>query len=139
MAGYIPIPEVERDSAEKYDTLVPVSVNWYVIFQYVLTAIGIVFFLFNIQQLTLPVKLLASTLVMMGVWTTGGLLEKKKKLYGLEYSRLFLSWLVICHLLSDTAYLYTIIFGGGAILFISYVWLWQFRHSYIHKVITHQN
>jgi alkylglycerol monooxygenase len=131
MAAYIPVPDVARDSLQKFDTLVPISVNWYVIFQYVLTATGIVFFLFNIQQLTLPAKLLASTLVLAGVWTTGGLLEKKKEYYRLEYFRLFLSWLVICYLLFNTSYLYAIIFGGIGIMIISYTWLWHFRYSYL--------
>lgn len=132
-AGYIPVPEVERTSVQKYDTIVPLSVNWYVIFQYVLTAIGIVFFLFNIHQLNISIKILAAALVMFAVWTTGGLLEKKKWLYGLEYFRLPLTGLVIGYLLSTTVNLYAIIIGGTFILMISYLWLWQFRNVYIRE------
>jgi len=133
LAGYIPIPEVDRDKLQKYDTLVPVSVNWYVIFQYALTAIGIIFFLFNISQLGISIKILAAALVMFAVWTTGGLFEKRKWLYWLEYLRLCLTWLILCSLLSTSAYLNVMIFGGVTILLISYVWLWQFRRSYIHN------
>ena len=131
MSAYIPVPEVERETVQKFDTLVPISVNWYVIFQYVLTATGIVFFLFNINQLALSVKLVAAVLVMVAVFSSGGLLEKKRWMYWLEYIRLLITWVVVCYLLYATAYQDLMIYAGAALLMISWFWLWQFRQAYV--------
>ncbi len=137
MAAYIPVPEVDRDQVQKFDKMVPKSVNWYVIFQYVLTAAGIVFFLFNINQLTLPLKLVVSALVMLEVFTTGGLLEKKKWLYRVEFVRLLVSGIVIYYLLAASPHLNIIMTGVAAILIVSYSSLWQFRHAYMSNDIEH--
>jgi len=130
MAAYVSVPEVERTSLKKYDTIVPLSVNWYVIFQYVLTAIGIVFFLFNINQLSLLVKLMAALLVMMAVWTAGGLFEKNRWLYLVEYTRLLLSVAALFFLLQGSLYLEIVMAGCAVAVIISFCWLWQFREVY---------
>ena len=57
LGGYRPAPEVDKLSYKKYDTPAPMSLNLYVLFQYILCLIGTAIFLNKADQFNLGEKI----------------------------------------------------------------------------------
>jgi alkylglycerol monooxygenase len=90
MGGYRPAPEVDKATYHKYDTPAPVSLNLYVLFQYVLCLIATALFLRSADTFTLEEKAVITILISIVVVNCGVLFETKKWVVWSEWIRIIL-------------------------------------------------
>jgi hypothetical protein len=74
--GYRRAPDVDVDNFKKYDTPSPLSLNLYVLFQYLLCLTGTALFLFNESIFSLSEKGFITMLVTVTVVNCGVLFEQ---------------------------------------------------------------
>jgi len=87
LGGYQPAPPI-ASSYHKYETSVPLRVNYYVLFQYVL-CLGITsWFLFNEKNLSLSEKAVVAALITWWVMNCGVLFEMKQWIWLAEWARI---------------------------------------------------
>ncbi|TAF63600.1 MAG: fatty acid hydroxylase family protein [Cytophagales bacterium] len=129
MAGYVPIPEVQRDKTPKYDTYSPTTVNYYVLFQYLITTVYIATYLFSQNEMAMTPKIVGAALIVIACLNMGGLFEKKKWSYWIEWLRFPMSIALL--VVVFTIPMYVLWLNIGAML-ISWAWLFSFR-GYLQK------
>jgi alkylglycerol monooxygenase len=120
-SGYVFNPEKYR----KFDTSVPKSMNYYVLFQYVITLGGATFLLFNTGALTLAEKLISVSLVIISIVNYSNLFEAKKYGISVEVGRILLTVVVLlCWF-----HLSTPLFAGAYVAWVgvSCCWLYLIR------------
>ena len=132
LAAYRPFPEVSRATYPKFDTTVPASVNFYVLFQYLLMTGATLPFLKTQDSLDLWLKSLIALLIGFAVINFGWFFEGRKQAYFAESVRLLLSaglatWVFV----SQGAALW-LSAGVGVLLLISFAWL-LFNFRNLHK------
>lgn len=129
LGGYRPAPAIDTARYQKYDTPVPLQVNYYVLFQYILCLIATSFFLFNEKQFSITEKAVAASIISWWVVNCGVLFEQKKWIWYAEWIRLFLFGSIIITL----AYLWhgSIIFYllGAAYMAISGFWFYLIHQN----------
>jgi alkylglycerol monooxygenase len=86
--GYRRAPDVDVDNFKKYDTPSPLSLNLYVLFQYLLCLTGTALFLFNESIFSLSEKGFITMLVTVTVVNCGVLFEQKKWVKWAEWFRI---------------------------------------------------
>jgi sterol desaturase/sphingolipid hydroxylase (fatty acid hydroxylase superfamily) len=130
MGGYRAAPPVDKSSYKKYETPAGVSLNWYVLFQYVLCLAGTSMFLFNASKFSLPEKILITSLVSIVVVNCGVLFEQRAWIKWAEWTRIILyplllsaftywnGWPVWWHLVSFTY------------LLISFTWFYSLQKQH---------
>ncbi|MES2731053.1 MAG: sterol desaturase family protein [Bacteroidota bacterium] len=131
MGGPIPIPEVDRTLYRKYDPSSPKPLNYYVLFQFVVTLVGASVFLFTVGKLDLTTKALSSLLIIWAIMHCGGLFELRNWVYLLEWLRLTVSCLVIGFLVKEhlpSALLIPVLVGFWL---ISAAWLARLRRLWV--------
>lgn len=117
LGGYRAAPEVDKTTYKKYDTPSALTLNLYVLFQYILCLAGTAYFLNNASKFTLEEKAYITVLISIVVVNCGVLFENRKWVIYAEWIRIMLypsivfmlvyvgqftsSWWVI----SSTAYL----------------------------------
>lgn len=89
LGGYRPAGEVNPDNYRKYDTPSPLSLNLYVLFQYVLCLIGTALFLFNASEFSLSERVFITLLITVTVVNCGVLFEQRKWVKWAEWIRIF--------------------------------------------------
>jgi alkylglycerol monooxygenase len=77
LGGYQAPPEVDKTSYKKYDQPSGMSLNLYVLFQYVLCITGTALFLFNTAKFTLSEKAFIAVLIAIVVVNCGVMFENK--------------------------------------------------------------
>jgi len=90
LGGYRAVPEVDRASYKKYDTPSPLSLNLYVLFQYVLCLAGTALFLFNATKFSLGEKAFITVLISVVVVNCGVLFENRKWVRYAEWIRIII-------------------------------------------------
>jgi alkylglycerol monooxygenase len=90
LGGYRAAPEVDKSSYKKYDTPSPMSLNLYVLFQYVLCLVGTSMFLYFQREFSFSEKLLITTLVAIVVVNCGVLFENRPWVKWSEWIRIVL-------------------------------------------------
>lgn len=125
MAVYHPIPDVNRDNYQKFDTSAIQGVNYYVLFQYALLTLATFPFLQFQAQLDWGQKGLIALLIGLTVVNFGWLFESRTWAYRLEAIRLVICagvgiWLLLP--LAGGAW-----FAGSisAVTVLSLGWLWR--------------
>ncbi|HEU5148177.1 MAG TPA: sterol desaturase family protein [Chryseosolibacter sp.] len=88
LGGYSAAPEVSPETVQKYDTPSPVSLNLYVLFQYILCLAGTALFLFHANDFTLTEKVIITALITITVVNCGVLFEQRKWVRGAEWLRI---------------------------------------------------
>ncbi|KAB7729053.1 sterol desaturase family protein [Rudanella paleaurantiibacter] len=129
MAVYHPIPDVSRESYQKFDTEVPQGVNYYVLFQYTLLVLATFPFLQFQGQLGWGEKGAIALLIGMTVVNFGFFFEGRPWAYRFEAFRLLAcTGLGVWLLLPIPAGLWVAgaVGGLGA---ISLVWLWRLSRT----------
>ncbi len=126
-------PEVDRTHYHKFDTQSPISVNWYVFFQYSLTFVGSAFFAFSQENWDWTTRILVVTVLCWGILNAGGLFESRKWIYRLEYLRLIFTSGLIAFLLFNTEWFNLMVVSSSAVIFISFVWLYLIRNNFQEK------
>jgi alkylglycerol monooxygenase len=88
LGGYRQAPAVDPKAYTKYNTPSPLSLNLYVLFQYVLCLGGTSLFLFNVSKFSLGEKLLIASLITLVVVNCGVLFEQRKWVRPAEWMRI---------------------------------------------------
>ena len=129
MAVYHPIPDVSRDTYEKFDTSVAPAVNYYVLFQYALLTLATFPFLQFQGQLGWGQKVMIAGLIGLTVVNFGWLFESKRWAYWLEAVRLVAcAGVVIGFMLALPPGLpwgVWVASAVGGLGLLSLVWLWR--------------
>ncbi|HET9487488.1 MAG TPA: sterol desaturase family protein [Chryseosolibacter sp.] len=132
LGGYRPAPEVDREHFRKYDTPSPLSLNLYVLFQYILCLIGTGIFLNNADKFSLGDQSLITLLVTVTVVNCGVLFEQRKWVKWSEWIRIFTYPLLLSIL---TALLdWPVLFQGLSFLYflISFIWFYSLQRQHEH-------
>ena len=90
LGGYRPAPANDPARYQKYDTPSPVSLNYYVLFQYILCLVGTALFLFNQSKFSMAEKAIIAILISMVVVNCGVLFEAKPWVKIAEWVRIIL-------------------------------------------------
>lgn len=88
LGGYRAAPEVDKASYRKYETPSPLSLNLYVLFQYVLCLAGTSMFLFQAGQFSLGQKAFITILISIVVINCGVLFENRSWVKWTEWARI---------------------------------------------------
>lgn len=125
LGGYRNAPDVDKRKYAKYDTPVPLQINYYVLFQYVLCLTATSLFLFNEKSFNLTEKGLAALLISWWVMNSGVLFEQKKWIWTAEWIRIILFSLALA-LATYSFNLHLIVYGIAVAYFvISSIWFFQ--------------
>ena len=121
-------PEITPDIAVKYNTVIPVKLNYYVLVQFVIILGLASLFLFTYESYDLTTGLIFMALILFSITSIGMILEANRKAYVIEIGRLlftvvFYVLMVQQNILHDPNYMGLIgliVFALGSILvFIS--------------------
>jgi alkylglycerol monooxygenase len=132
LGGYRAAPEVDKKSYRKYDPPSTLSLNLYVLFQYLICLTGTAVFLFKAGSIAMPMKILISLAVSLMVVNCGVLFEQRNWVKWSEWFRVFAypaalayftvlyDWPVFFHLLAFVYFL------------ISSCWFFMIQRKYEH-------
>jgi alkylglycerol monooxygenase len=87
LGGYRSAPQVDKSSYHKFETPSSLSLNLYVLFQYVICLAGTAWFLFKAGQFTLAEKSFFTVLISITVVNCGVLFEQRKWVVWSEWIR----------------------------------------------------
>lgn len=90
MGGYRPAPPIDVAQYTKYNTTVPMQVNYYVLFQYALCLGATSWFLFNEKNFDLAGKAAVAIMIAWWVMNCGVLFEMKRWIWRAEALRLMI-------------------------------------------------
>jgi sterol desaturase/sphingolipid hydroxylase (fatty acid hydroxylase superfamily) len=90
LGGYRSAPDVDKATYHKYESPAPVSMNFYVIFHYILCLVGTAWFLFNADKFTLGEKGIFTVLISVTVVNLGVLFEHRTWVIWSEWIRIVL-------------------------------------------------
>ena len=132
LGGYRPAPEIDPSSFRKYDTPSPVSLNLYVLFQYLLCLSGTALFLFNAATFSLAGKGFITLLITITVVNCGVLFEQRKWVKWSEWIRilsypLLLSALTVWMDWPDWLHLVSLLY-----FLISATWFYSLQRQHEH-------
>ncbi|MCB0489972.1 MAG: sterol desaturase family protein [Cyclobacteriaceae bacterium] len=88
LGGYRAAPSIDRTTYHKYETPAPVSLNYYVLFQYVLCLVGTALFLFNQSKFLIGEKVFFTVIISIVVVNCGVLFENKTWVRWAEWIRI---------------------------------------------------
>jgi alkylglycerol monooxygenase len=132
MGGYRAAPPVDKGTYQKYNPPSTLSLNLYVLFQYLICLTGTAVFLFNSGALSMSIKILLATAISLMVVNCGVLFEQRPWVKYSEWFRIISYPLV----LSVFTYLYdwSFLFHGIAFLYflISSFWFFSIQRKYAH-------
>jgi sterol desaturase/sphingolipid hydroxylase (fatty acid hydroxylase superfamily) len=132
MGGYRAAPEVDSSTYRKYDTPSPLSLNLYVLFQYLLCLGGTAMFLFNAGQFSLAEQAFITVLISIVVVNCGVLFEQRKWVKWAEWIRIFtypLLLSILTYLLGWDLWLYGV---SIAYFLISFTWFYSLHKQHEH-------
>lgn len=125
--GYIKesLAPVSQPSYKKYDTDVTDYVNYYVLFQYVITLAGATLFLINAGKLDFIPKLIACGLIILSIVNYSSLFESKKYALVFEIARIsIVASTLLAYFQLNTPALVSVIASWSA---ISIFWLFKIK------------
>ena len=120
-------PEVDREVYAKFDTKTPAVVNWYVLFQYLVTLGGTAYFMFNADKMNWSFKGLGVVLILFSILTPGYLFERRKWAVPTECTRLLIVSGIILPLVYHTSFFVPISVGLGVNLLLATLWLYKIQ------------
>tara|TARA_R110002020_G_scaffold238224_1_gene450679 strand:+ start:172 stop:1371 length:1200 start_codon:yes stop_codon:yes gene_type:complete len=135
LGGYRAPQEIEPDY-QKFDTVVPPSMNWYVLAQYIFVLLLTGFFLFKVESFSWLPKVLVSTLI---IWTTvsfSGVFEKRNWYLPQEVLRILAFSAVVFFLIQSLLPLPVLVGISAVYCLASFFWLWKNQQlkSQIHSI-----
>ena len=125
LGGYRAAPEVDQASYRKYETPVPVQINYYVLFQYIICLIATSLFLFKQTEFALSEKVIAAALISWWVVNCGVLFEQKHWVWIAEWMRVILfssALLILTYFFQLNSFYYGV---ALAYLATSGIWFYQ--------------
>ena len=124
LGGYRAPKEIEANF-QKFDTVVPSVMNWYILFQYILVLVLTGFFLFKVDQFDWLTKTGVSLLI---IWTTvsfSGVFEKRSWYFPQEIIRVLVFATTLYFFLQGIISLPLLLSSLGLYTFASLFWLWK--------------
>lgn len=88
MGGYQSVPEIDKNTYKKFDTMTPTPLNLYVLFQYVLALVATAFFLFQQEGFATWEKVAFVGSIIFTITNCGALFEMKNWVWVLEKVRI---------------------------------------------------
>ena len=136
LGGYRAAPEVDKLAYKKYDTPAPMSLNLYVLFQYILCLIGTAIFLNKADQFTMGEKIFITSLICIVVVNSGVLFEQRTWAKYSEWIRIILYPLLLAVLTYNNAWSSLLYILAGAYFIVSISWFYaiQRKNVYIQMV-----
>jgi alkylglycerol monooxygenase len=133
LGGYRPAPEVDKVTYKKYDTPAPMSLNLYVLFQYILCLIATALFLNKAGQFSLDEKFFITALICIVVVNSGVLFEQRTWAKYSEWIRIIVYPLLLTTLTYMNSWSSLLYILAGAYFVISITWFYtiQRRNVYI--------
>lgn len=136
LGGYRPAPEVDPATHRKYDTPSPLSLNLYVLFQYILCLAGTAIFLFNAEQFSLAGQAFIALLITITVVNCGVLFEQRKWVKRAEWARI-ISYPVLLSSLTFSFDFAKWYHGISLVYFaISFVWFYFLQREHEHLQVA---
>lgn len=136
LGGYRPAPEIDSRSFNKFNTPSPLSLNLYVLFQYVLCLAGTAAFLFRAGEFTLGEQAFFTILITLTVVNCGVLFEGRRWVWWAEWLRI-VSYPLLLGIFTYTFDLPGWYFGlSGAYLIISSYWFYTLQRQHEHLQVT---
>lgn len=132
LGGYRTAPDVDKATYHKYDTPAPLSLNLYVLFQYVLCLVGTSLFLFNASRFSLGEKALFTVLISVVVVNCGVLFENRTWVKWSEWTRIVVYPLLLG--LATWRFELNLVYYGIAVAYfaISFVWFYSITRNQVH-------
>ena len=121
------VKEVTPASYHKYDTTIPMGLNYYILFHYLLILGGTTAFLFMAKDLTMWLSILVAALVIISIIDLGGLFEKRKWVWVLENVRVLLVSVGLPLLFAGHPLFGWMILASAVHLLVSTIWLARYR------------
>ena len=122
--GYRAPEEVTADKVKIFDTEIPLGLNYYILFQYLLLLIITSAFLFNLNRFDRMEQAIIAGFILVTISSIGGIFDKRRWVYSLEIIR-FLILIVGFYLLLPHARIY--FWLGLLLVLISVFWLGGYR------------
>ena len=88
MGGPLTPQPITPEQQKKYDTAIPMGLNYYILFQYALILLGTTVFLLNEGTIGVALKTIGIVLIVIAILNLGGIFERKRWALPLEYLRL---------------------------------------------------
>ncbi len=118
---------VTTQSFHKYETQIPMSLSYYVLLQYFIVLTGTTLFLFNAENMNIPLQIAVAGLIIFSIINMGAIFEKRKWVWFAELIRLG-SLPILFVLLFDIATVMWVVTAISALLFVlSSVWITRYR------------
>jgi alkylglycerol monooxygenase len=132
LGGYRAAPAVDKTTYQKYDPPSTMSLNLYVLLQYMLCLVGTSLFLFNAGKMNLGEKVFLTALICLTVVNSGVLFEQRTWVRYSEWIRvisypLILIALTLLNDWSPIFHLVAIVYG-----IVSSSWLFSLQKKYAH-------
>jgi alkylglycerol monooxygenase len=133
MGGYRSAPEIDRSSYKKYTTPAPIALNYYVLFQYIVSLIGTSLFLFNQSKFSMTEKGVIAVMISIVVVNCGVLFENKPWVRVAEWIRIIIYPVVLIAvaLFYQLSILYSFI--AVAYLLVSTTWFYLLSKIHVAK------
>lgn len=135
LGGPRSVPDVHRETYHKYETPSPLSLNYYVLFQYTVCLAGTSLFLFNQKKFNMGEKAIIAILISIVVVNCGVLFENKPWVKISEWIRIILYPAALIGLVVINHWPLPYAIGAGLYLLVSVVWFSSlFRNGRAAKV-----
>ncbi|MCH7515147.1 MAG: sterol desaturase family protein [Bacteroidetes bacterium] len=125
LGGYQAAPPVDKHHFEKFDTRSFPAVNYYVLFQFILTLAGTAFFLFNKSSFNLNESAFIVFLIIITIVNCGALFEFKNWVLSAEKVRITLFTGIMIFLSFANAWDVMLLTTGLVYFLVSMVWLFN--------------
>ncbi|MCB0688657.1 MAG: sterol desaturase family protein [Saprospiraceae bacterium] len=133
LGGYRSPKELEKKEVHVYDTTIPLGLNYYILFQY-LVILGITsLFLFNVKEFSRIEQIIISVFIILTIVSIGGIFEKRRWAYFLEILR-FLLFIFGLYLI--VPFQLILISLSISLSLISIVWIYQYKTLFHFKQQT---
>ena len=136
MGGPRAVPDIDSASYQKYDTPSPLSLNLYVLFQYVLCLAGTAIFLFNADDFSTGEQVFITILISITVVNCGVLFEQRKWVKWAEWARI-IAYPILLSALTFTFQLSNWNHGISLVyLLISFTWFYSLQRQHEHLQVA---
>lgn len=125
LGGYRAAPAIDKSTYRKYDTPGTMSLNLYVLFQYVLCLVGTAMFLFKAEQFNLGEKAFITILISIVVVNCGVLFENRSWIRWAEWIRIVAYPAILSILTYLSGWSALLHLASASYLFISVIWFYS--------------
>ena len=130
LGGPLKPKEVTSDTFNKYDTVIPKGLNYYILFQYFVVLGGATGYLFMVDGMDWVLKIGLAAMIIVSIVNLGAIFEMKRWVYYLEYLRILVLPLVTVTLFYNHELLVPVIAVSALYLVTSMYWFARHRQVF---------